>query len=126
MALPIEYLNARRESKPASGGTDHTIWRKSSDYLLPTRLRCTGCGEEVDAGCDCGAAYAPVVERLAVKSEQDRQRARAYRERKAQEKQRPRHVTRTIKLINKVLAITDQMTRQERELLLVQLARRYA
>jgi hypothetical protein len=39
---------------------------------------CSACG--ADRGCDCNA---PAVERLAAKTEQDRKRARAYRERKA-------------------------------------------
>jgi hypothetical protein len=49
---------------------------------------CSACGAE--RGCNCNA---PAVEKLAQKQEQDRQRAKAYRERKAEEDQRPRHVT---------------------------------
>jgi hypothetical protein len=49
---------------------------------------CSACG--ADRGCDCNA---PAIEKLAQKQEQDRQRAKAYRERKAEENQQPRHVT---------------------------------
>jgi hypothetical protein len=38
---------------------------------------CSACG--ADRGCNCNA---PAVEKLATKLEQDRQRAKAYRERK--------------------------------------------
>jgi hypothetical protein len=54
-----------------------------------TRLVCTGCGAEVHAACTCGMAY----EILAEKREGDRQRAKAYRVRKHEQKQQPRHVT---------------------------------
>jgi hypothetical protein len=49
---------------------------------------CSACG--ADRGCNCNA---PAVEKLATKLEQDRQRAKAYRERKNEGKQEPRHVT---------------------------------
>ena len=53
------------------------------------KFMCSACGS--DRGCNCNA---PAVEKLAEKIEQDRQRAKAYRERKkAQEKQQVRHVT---------------------------------
>ena len=54
-----------------------------------TCLVCTGCGAEVHAACTCGMAY----EVLAEKREGDRQRAKAYRARKHEQKQQPRHVT---------------------------------
>jgi hypothetical protein len=49
---------------------------------------CSACG--ADRTCNCNA---PAVDKLAQKQEQDRQRAKAYRERKAEENQSPRHVT---------------------------------
>jgi hypothetical protein len=54
-------------------------------------LRCTKCGAEVDAGCDCGAAY----EALATIREQQRQASRAYRERKAEVKEQLRQLAPT-------------------------------
>ena len=51
------------------------------------RVTCTGCGAEIRAACTCGMAY----EILAEKREGDRQRA--YRARKHERKQQPRHVT---------------------------------
>jgi hypothetical protein len=53
------------------------------------RVVCTGRGAEVHAGCMCGMAY----ELLAEKKEGDRLRAKAYRARKHEQKQVPRHVT---------------------------------
>jgi hypothetical protein len=50
---------------------------------------CSACG--ADRGCQCNA---PAVERLAEKYENERQAAKAYRERKREEKQQPRHMTR--------------------------------
>ncbi len=83
-------MDARRESKPASGGTDYTVYRKLSDYEPQEKKRyeCSACG--APRGCNCDA---PATERLAEKQEQDRQRARAYRERKDEQEQQPRHVT---------------------------------
>lgn len=49
---------------------------------------CSACGAA--RGCNCNA---PAVEKLVQKHEQDRQRSRAYRERKAEANQQPRHVT---------------------------------
>jgi hypothetical protein len=48
---------------------------------------CSACG--ADRVCNCDA---PAVEKLAAKMEQDRQRARKAREKKAEQKQQPRHV----------------------------------
>jgi hypothetical protein len=31
----------------------------------PNRLKCSACGIEVDAGCDCGAPYVPAAKRVA-------------------------------------------------------------
>ena len=56
--------------------------RKEAQY------RCSECGE--DRFCNCAA---PAIEKLAAKVESDRQRAKAYRARKAEEKQSERHVT---------------------------------
>jgi hypothetical protein len=84
----IDYMNARRERKPASGGKDYTVYCKQSDFMPVTRLRCTGCGAEVNSGCDCGVAY----ESLAAKREQQRQASKAYRERKAEMKERLRQL----------------------------------
>ena len=49
---------------------------------------CSACG--ADRGCNCNA---PAIEKLAQKQEQDRQRSREYRARKAEENQQSRHVT---------------------------------
>jgi hypothetical protein len=49
---------------------------------------CSACG--ADRGCNCNA---PAVEKLAQKQEQDRQRSKEYRARKAEENQHSRHVT---------------------------------
>ena len=88
----------------------------------PHRIRCTACGVEVNAGCDCGAAY----EALAAKKEASRRASSAYRERqKSQQEQRPRHMTRTIKLINRVVVIADQMTGVERKILFATLGQRF-
>jgi uncharacterized coiled-coil DUF342 family protein len=54
----------------------------------PLKFICSACG--ADRGCQCDA---PAIEKLAQKQEQDRQRAKTYRERKAEENQHPRHVT---------------------------------
>jgi hypothetical protein len=51
------------------------------------RFICSACG--ADRVCNCNA---PAVEKLAAKMEQDRQRARKAREKKAEQKQQPRHV----------------------------------
>jgi hypothetical protein len=52
------------------------------------KFLCSACG--ADRGCDCNA---PAIEKLAAKMEQDRQRSKASRERKTQQKQQSRHVT---------------------------------
>jgi hypothetical protein len=59
-----------------------------SETVKQSQFVCSACGAGRD--CDCAA---PALARLAAKNEQDRQRAKAYRERKAEEKQQPRHVT---------------------------------
>ena len=56
--------------------------KEAAQYL------CSACG--ADRGCNCNA---PAVEKLAAKAESQRQTQRAYRERKAEEKQRPRYIT---------------------------------
>jgi hypothetical protein len=52
---------------------------------------CSACG--ADRSCNWNA---PAIEKLVQKQEQDRQRAKAYRERKAEENQQPRHVTKEL------------------------------
>jgi hypothetical protein len=58
--------------------------------VLQSKFICSACGADRD--CQCTA---PAVERLAQKQEQDRQRSKAYRERKTEENQTTRHVTET-------------------------------
>jgi hypothetical protein len=48
------------------------------------KFQCSACG--ADRGCDCNA---PAIEKLAAKQEQDRQRAKAYRDRKAASRDAP-------------------------------------
>jgi hypothetical protein len=55
---------------------------------LQAKYICSACGE--DRICNCNA---PAIEKLAQKQEQARQASKAYRERKAEEKQQPRHMT---------------------------------
>ena len=58
------------------------------EQVKQSKFICSACGSARDCNCN-----APALERLAEKKEQDRQRAKAYRERKDEEKQQPRHVT---------------------------------
>jgi hypothetical protein len=74
---------------------------------LQAKYICSACG--ADRGCQCNA---PAIEKLAQKQEQDRRRAKAYRERKAEENQQSRHVTEEApapKAIDEAQASADEM-----------------
>lgn len=116
MRPPIDYLNERRESRPASGGRNYVTWRNPVDDRERERweelgvIVCSGCGARADAPCDCGEEY------IAASRESARQRSRAYRERKREAKQQPRHVTPDVTpdAVGLVVALVRNMTGQQR------------
>src|SRR6516164_4934992 len=69
-----------------SKGRNHMSLMSTEQHVSAQVLTCTRCGGEDPKSCGCAAATATsreIREKLATKYEQDRQRAKAYRERSA-------------------------------------------
>ena len=75
---------------------------------LQAKYICSACGP--DRSCNCNA---PAIEKLAQKQEQDRQRAKDYRARKAEENQQSRHVTESSPGFEKLCAEAAEKSPEE-------------